>query len=53
MSLILDKINNLIGDAGKIALKNGNISLTEKSLNLFFICDLNIEQDLKDQIIGQ
>ena len=51
MSLILDKINNLIGDAGKIALKNGNISLTEKSLNLFFICDLNIEQDLKDQII--
>ncbi len=50
MNNILEKINNLSGVKGKISLKNGNISVAEKSLNLYFLSDFNVSDDLNKEI---
>ncbi len=50
MNKILEKINNLEGVNGKIALKNGKISLSEKSLNLAFLADFSVGEDLAERV---
>lgn len=50
MSIILDKINKLEGVNGKITLKSGKISLVEKSLDLAFLSDFNVTEDLSERI---
>ncbi len=50
MSKIIDKINNTIFQDGKIILKNGEISLSEKSLKLQFLSDFNIDDATESRI---
>jgi len=50
MSLIIDKINQIEGLNGKIALKNGEISLSEKSLNLNFLADFGVSEKSESDV---
>lgn len=50
MSVILDKINNLAVQNGKIALSHGEIYKAEKSLKLYFLCDFNMTNELSEMI---
>ncbi len=52
MSFIIDKINDIEGLNGKIALKNGEILLGEKSLNLNLIADFTVSDQLKNEVLN-
>lgn len=50
MSNILEKINNSLHESGKIALKCGEISLSQKSLNLIFLTDFNLSEEQEQTV---
>lgn len=50
MSVIIDKINSLEGLDGKIALKEGEISISEKSLKLIFYADFGVNDEQQESI---
>lgn len=53
MSNVLDRINDSISNSGKIALKYGKISLSEKSLSLYFLTDFNVTEEVSSLIKNQ
>ncbi len=50
MSLLLQNLNNVCQDFGKLKLKSGVIRKSEKSISLVFLADFNVDEGLNNAI---